>query len=78
MSKTIVQCELTDTYGEANYAWVRSATFELGNLTHLGLMRKAKAALGISGLRCKVINYGDMIELRPYRSCTVAFITFVY
>lgn len=40
------------------------------------LMRKAKAAIGLTGARGTVQNYGDMIEFRPYRSCTVMFITY--
>lgn len=40
------------------------------------LMRKAKAAIGLTGARGTVQNYGDMIEFCPYRSCTVMFITY--
>jgi hypothetical protein len=39
------------------------------------LMRKAKAAVGLTGVRGQRRDYGDMIEFRPYRSCTVMFIT---
>lgn len=38
------------------------------------LMRKAKAAMGLTGLRGKVSKYGDTMEFRPYRHCTVMFI----
>lgn len=38
------------------------------------LMRKAKAALGLTGTRGTVSRYGDMIEFRPYGSATVMFI----
>ena len=40
------------------------------------LMRKAKAALGLTGTRGTVARYGDMIEFRPYGSATVMFITY--
>jgi hypothetical protein len=40
------------------------------------LMRKAKAAIGLTGVRGKTWSNGDMIEFRPYRSCTVMFINF--
>ena len=40
------------------------------------LMRKAKSAAGITGLRGKSFDHGDMIEFRPYNSCTVMFITY--
>lgn len=39
------------------------------------LMRKAKSAVGITGLRGKSFDHGDMIEFRPYRCCTVLFVT---
>jgi len=42
------------------------------------LMRRAKAAMGLTGIRGRVDHHGDMIEFRPYRSCTVMFITFDY
>ena len=40
------------------------------------LMKRAKAAVGLTGRRGTVTNYGDMIEFRPYRSCTVMFINY--
>src|SRR5579862_931493 len=39
------------------------------------LMRRAKAAVGLTGVRGVRSSYGDTIELRPARSCTVLFIT---
>jgi hypothetical protein len=39
------------------------------------LMRKAKAALGLGGVRGTVSRYGDMVEFRPYGSATVLFIS---
>lgn len=71
------QAELTDTMGgEANYSWVRRAEFSLpDNASDLAVVRRAKAELGITGLRCKRCDLGEMIKLRPYGSCTVAFIS---
>jgi hypothetical protein len=40
------------------------------------LMRKAKAAMGLTGIRGRVEHYGDSIEFRPYGMCQVMFITF--
>ena len=40
------------------------------------LMRRAKAAIGLTGVRGVRSDYGDMIEFRPYGSCTVLFVTF--
>jgi hypothetical protein len=42
------------------------------------LMRRAKATMGLTGIRGRVHHHGDMTEFRPYRSCTVMFITFDY
>lgn len=39
------------------------------------LMRRAKAAMGLTGVRGKRDEYGDTLEFRPYRSCTVMFVT---
>lgn len=72
----IYHCELTDTLGgEANYSWVRRETLELSDdLTDRQIIRRAKAALGLTGCRCRTSNYGDSWELRPYGACTVLFI----
>ena len=69
-------CEYTDTFcGEANYSWVRRATFTAPqNASDLAVMRAAKRALDLSGIRCRVDRMGEGWELRPYGSATVAFI----
>jgi len=51
-------------YGKANRIFERE------------LMRRAKAAVGLTGIRGEVSRYGETIEFRPYRSCTVLFITY--
>jgi hypothetical protein len=38
------------------------------------LMRQAKAAIGLSGVRGVTYRYGDMVEFRPHGSATVMFI----
>lgn len=41
------------------------------------LMRKAKAAIGLTGVRGKVTNWGnDDLQFYPYKSNTVMFITY--
>lgn len=40
------------------------------------IMRKAKAAIGLTGMRGRTVELGDTIEFRPYRSCTVLFVSF--
>ena len=68
--------ELTDTFGgEANYSWVRRATLtESADISDRALVRRAKAALGLTGVPCRKENWGDVIALYPRGSCTVAFI----
>jgi hypothetical protein len=39
------------------------------------LVRRAKQALGLSGVRCKRDDYGDMIRLTPRGTATTVFIT---
>lgn len=73
-----VNVELTDTFGgEANYSWVKRASFEVAEGTSdLAIVRRAKAEIGLTNVRCKSSNLGDMIELRPIGHCEVCFITF--
>lgn len=40
------------------------------------LMKKAKAAMGLTGARGVTYDHGDMVEFRPFRSCTVLFVTY--
>lgn len=40
------------------------------------LMRRAKAAVGLTGVRGRRTEYGDTLEFRPYRSATVLFVTY--
>jgi hypothetical protein len=42
------------------------------------LMRKAKLEMGLTGVRGAVWGHGDMIEFRPYGSCTIMFVTADY
>jgi len=70
--------EHTDTFaGQANYCWVHHHTITEGKkpLSRLALVRRAKSLCGMSGVRCRVYNYGDMIEIRPVGYCQVIFIT---
>jgi hypothetical protein len=38
------------------------------------LMRKAKAAMGLTGIRGRKEDWGDTIAFYPYGSCTVMFV----
>jgi hypothetical protein len=77
---TIAHVEITDTFGgDANYSWVERATFHCeDDVSDLAVMRRAKAAIGWSGLRGRTSNFGDGFEFRPYGMCAVMFVTFEY
>jgi len=72
--------ELTDTLGgQANYSWIRREELQLPpGSSDLSIVRAAKRALGLSGVRCSRSDLGETIELRPCGSCTVAFISPLY
>lgn len=69
--------ELTDTFaGEANYCWVKRASFEApADARNATLMRKAKALVGMSGVRGVTTSTGDDIEFRPYGMAQVMFVS---
>lgn len=65
--------EYTDTYGgEANYSWVRRDEIPLveGEPTR-STARRAKAAMGVTGLKGRSCWNGDHYEFRPHRCATV-------
>jgi hypothetical protein len=70
------RCEYTDTFGgEANYSWVRRTIIpHVEGEKQSRTMRRAKASLGITGLRGVTTDYGDGFEFRPWGYCTVAFV----
>jgi len=72
-----IQIELTDTYGgESNYSWVRRYRLDhKPGETDRALMRRVKGTLGWSGIRCRVVNCGEMIDIRPADAALVAFVT---
>ena len=67
--------EYTDTFGdEANYCWVNRETLTLPcGLSDRAVMRRAKAAMGLTGLRGRSYCHGDQWEFRPYGCCTAMF-----
>ena len=68
------QFEYTDTFGgEANYSWVHRG--KLRASSDMGAMRMAKRSCGINGSKGETSNFGDVREFRPYRSCTVLFVS---
>lgn len=70
--------EYTDTFGgDANYSWVQRSVLEDtdGKLTERALVRRAKAQVGLNGVRGLSLWYGDTYEFRPYDRATVLFMT---
>lgn len=79
--------------GEANYSWVRRATIAHrewdkfadwdgnGRREPKGyqaeLMRRAKAAVGMTGVRGRTFRMGDGFEFRPYGMCMVMFVQWI-
>lgn len=77
MSDIQYNIEVTDTFGgQANYDWVRRAQIDVSDgISDLALVRKAKKAVGLNGVRGRVERYGETAEFRPYGACIVMFIT---
>ncbi len=71
------QAEYTDTFGgEANYSWVTRISFWAPDTaSDRMLIRRAKAAMGLSGVRGKTTNFSTMLEFRPHGMATVMFVT---
>lgn len=58
-----------------HYGYDGSTNYTKANKTfERELMKKAKAAMGLTGVRGRVYRYGDMIEFLPYGLCQVMFI----
>ena len=76
-SSVTYQVEYTDTFGgEANYSWVKREEIELPETaTHRQIVMAAKAAVGLTGVRCSKVDLGDCWALYPTNSNTVLFIT---
>lgn len=73
-----VLVEHTDTFGgDANYSWVNRRSFEMpDDATDRQVVRRAKAELGLTGVRCYKDDWSDTIRLRLVGMCQVVFITF--
>ena len=78
--------------GEANYCWVERANIAVaewpcykgfdgnGRIEPRGyqraVMRKAKAAVGLTGVKGRTTSFGDGYEFRPYGLAAVLFVNF--
>lgn len=69
--KTVIMPELT------HYGYDGSSNYVKANKVYnRELVKRAKAAVGLTGVRGKGYWHGDEFEFRPYGSATVMFITF--
>lgn len=68
--------EYTDTFGgDANYSWIRRETMpSKEGETQRSIMRRAKAEMGLTGLKGETYNYGDFLQFKPRGYCTVLFV----
>ena len=76
----VMDVEYTDTFGgDANYSWVQRNTLRLPtDASDRLIMRRAKALMGLTGVRGRTSDLGDGFEFRPYGECTVLFVTTRY
>ena len=66
---TITMPELT------HYGYDGSSNYAKANKTYeRELMKRAKAAVGLTGVRGRSCSYGGMLEFRPYGRATVLFV----
>jgi hypothetical protein len=73
-----VRFELTDTFGgQANYSWVKRGEFEMASdATQSQIMRRVKAELDLTNVRCYTENVGDTLTFKPSGCCMIGFVTF--
>jgi hypothetical protein len=75
----MMQFEHTDLFGgEANYSWVRRTEINPDKeLNRLQVVRMAKKWAGLTGMRCRVEDCGDMIRIdaTPAGLLHVVFVT---
>ena len=71
------QLELTDTFGgEANYSWVNREEVSINaNYSGPWIVRKAKEAMGLTGMHGVTVDYGDTIRVDFPKYNQVLFIT---
>jgi hypothetical protein len=70
-----VTYEVTDTFGgEANYSWVnRKSEVVPYGIKNREIVRRLKEFAGLTGIRGKTVDMGDIIQFRPYKICMVAY-----
>lgn len=71
-----IDAELTDTFGgEANYSWVRREKITLpDNASDRLIMKRAKDAVLLTGVRGRWTSYGEQLTFQPYGRCIILFV----
>jgi hypothetical protein len=73
-----VQCHTVTMPELTHYGYDGGTNYGRANrIANRELLKRAKALVGLTGVRGKVDHYGDTIEFRPYKMCTVLFVTFI-
>jgi hypothetical protein len=75
MKVTVTQ---TDTFGgEANYSWANRYEFAINpEASQRNIVRKAKFAAGMTGVKSDTYDYGDSLTIRPRGYNQVIFVDF--
>lgn len=68
---TVTRPELTHYGYDGGSGYARA-----NRIANRELMKAAKEAMGLTGVRGVTQHHGDSSEFRPYRSCTVLFVTY--
>ena len=68
----------TDTFGgEANYSWANRHEFIIHQrASQRNIVRKAKALVGMTGVKSDTHDYGDSITIRPRGYNQIIFVDF--
>lgn len=69
--ETVQMPELTHYGYDGGTNYVRA-----NRIANRELMKRAKASVGLTGVRGVTTHHGDMSEFRPYGMCTVLFVTY--
>jgi hypothetical protein len=75
MKVTVTQ---TDTFGgEANYSWANRYEFAINSeASQRNIVRKAKFAAGMTGVKADTYDYGDSLTIKPRGYNQVIFVDF--
>ena len=75
---TKVSVVQTDTFGgEANYSWANRYEFAINSeASQRNIVRRAKALVGMTGVKSDTYDYGDSLTIKPRGYNQVIFVDF--